>query len=222
MSIQKRGCEQREQHSRAQRVNVSRTHNQLWNPNKGLSPLGHFKVHKDLVNHQFSKVYKPHWFGTIQWQPFIFEFSEAVKETRHFRNKLLCSLLNVKLRKLPDPPLRPRIIWFHERALVQINPRNPGNSKFKNVFHTHFHLGKCPEPYDSLIPLDWLIRQKVLKDFDRVSKNKSLENQGFVLKEWVHKHHANYNLKDYFRYQHSDDPDLLLDYENSDLEFGNY
>jgi hypothetical protein len=39
------------------------------------------------------------------------------------------------------------------------------------------------------------------------------------LKPWIREHHANYNLKDYYRFKHHQDSDLVLDIENSDLEF---
>ena len=40
-----------------------------------------------------------------------------------------------------------------------------------------------------------------------------------VIKPWNWDYHAFYNLKDYYFYKHHQDPDLVLDYENSDLVF---
>jgi len=67
--------------------------------------------------------------------------------------------------------------------------------------------------------LDWLIHHKVAKRFHRFSTSNSSENKGFALKPWIREHHANYNLKDYYRFKHHQDSDLVLDIENSDLEF---
>jgi len=212
-------CERSEQHSHAKRVNES---GQLRN-----SPVfrelrttqDSSKIHKAIVEYQFQEVFQPHWFGNIQWQPFITDYTSAVKETRHFRNKFLCALLNTKPKKIPNPPERPRIIWFHEKAPVNINPQDSSNPRYKIAYHTHFHLEECPEPYDSWIHLDWLIHQKVAKGFHRFSTSNSVENKGFILKPWIREHHANYNLKDYYRFKHHQDSDLVLDIENSDLEF---
>ena len=44
-------------------------------------------------------------------------------------------------------------------------------------------------------------------------------NRGVVIKTWVWDYHSIYNLKDYYSYRHHQDPDLFLDYENSDLVF---
>ena len=212
-------CERSEQHSRAKRVNES---GQLKN-----SPVfrelrttqNSSKIHKAIVEYQFQEVFQPHWFGSIQWQQFITDYTSAVKETRHFRNKFFCALLNTKPKKIPNPPERPRIIWFHEKAPVYINPQDSSNPRYKIAYHTHFHLEECPEPYDSWIHLDWLIHQKVAKGFHRFSTSNSVENKGFILKPWIREHHANYNLKDYYRFKHHQDSDLVLDIENSDLEF---
>jgi hypothetical protein len=212
-------CERSEQHSHAKRVNES---GQLKN-----SPVfrelrttqDSSKIHKAIVEYQFQEVFQPQWFGNIQWQPFIADYTSAVKETRHFRNKFLCALLNTKPKKIPNPPERPRIIWFHEKASVNINPQDSSSPRYKIAYHTHFHLEECPAPYDSWIHLDWLIHQKVAKGFHRFSTSNSVENKGFILKPWIREHHANYNLKDYYRFKHHQDSDLVLDIENSDLEF---
>jgi hypothetical protein len=219
MTYTRNRCERSEQHSLAKRVNESE---QLKNPQvfrKLRTTQDSSKIHKAIIEYQFQEIFQPHWFGSIQWQPFIADYTSAVKETRHFRNKFLCALLNTKPKKIPNSPERPRIIWFHEKAPVIINPQEPSNPRYKIAFHTHFHLEKCPEPYDSWIHLDWLIRQKVAKGFHRFSTNNSSENKGFVLKPWIREHHANYNLKDYYRFKHHQDSDLVLDIENSDLEF---
>jgi hypothetical protein len=212
-------CERSEQHSHAKRVNES-GHQQI---KKLLLESKNYqdpaRIHKAIIEYQFQKVFQPRWFGSIQWQPFITDYATAVKESGHFRNKFFCALLSTKPTKIPNPPERPRIIWFHEKVPVCINPQDSRNPRYKIAFHTHFHLEECPEPYDSWIRLDWLIRNQVAKGFHRFSTSNSKENKGFVLKPWIHEHHANYNLKDYYRFRHHQDSDLVLDIENSDLQF---
>ena len=219
MTYTRNRCERSEQHSHAERVNESR---QLKNSpafRELRTTQDSSRIHKTIIEYQFQEIFQPHWFGSIQWQPFITDYASAVKETRHFRNKFLCALLNTKPKKIPTPPQRPRIIWFHEKAPVLVNPQEPSNPRYKIAYHTHCHLEECPKPYDSWIHLDWLIDHKVAKRFHRFSTSNSSENKGFVLKPWIREHHANYNLKDYYRFKHHQDSDLVLDIENSDLEF---
>jgi hypothetical protein len=212
-------CERSEQQSHAKRV-IESGHHQiqklLLDSKNHQDPA---RIHKAIIECQFQEVFQPCWFGSIQWQPFITDYATAVKEARHFRNKFFCALLNTKPTKIPNSPERPRIIWFHEKAPVCINPQDPKNPRYKIAFHTHFHLEECPAPYDSWIRLDWLIRNQVGKGFHRFSTSNSKENKGFVLKPWIREHHANYNLKDYYRFRHHQDSDLVLDIENSDLQF---
>ena len=54
----------------------------------------------------------------------------------------------------------------------------------------------------------------VISKLDRLGRS-----QVEVIKPWVWDHHAFYNLKDYYSYRHHQDPDLVLDYQNSDLVF---
>ena len=213
-------CERSEHSSRVKRVMGSKTHKERMHARGLRGTQSSVEIHKAIIDYQFQEVFQPHWFGSIQWQPFITDYTEAQKEAGHFRNKLLCALLNIKPTKIPNPPDRPRIIWFHEKAHILVNPNDEMNPKYKIAYHSHFHLGECPRPYDSLIQLDWLIRNKVGKGFHRLSTNNSKENKGFVLKPWVWEHHAHYNLKDYYRFKHQQDADLVLDIsKNSDLEF---
>lgn len=213
-------CERSEQQSRAKRVIESDTH-------KDRTEFRHLRhlqepaeIHQAIIQYQFQEIFQPHWFGSIQWQPFITEYDAAVKEAGHFKRKFFCALLDTRPRNLPKPPERPRMIWFHEKAQVIINPNEPNNPHFKTVFHSHFHLEECPEPYTSWIRLDWLVRNQVAKGFQRLSTSNSTENKGFVLKPWIREHHANYNFKDYYRFKHHQDCDLVLDLsENSDLQF---
>lgn len=215
-------CERSEQQSRAERVIDSRPQR----PHENRHHFRHLrtvkdpsKIHQAIIQYQFEEIFQPHWFGSIQWQPFITDYSSAVKEAGHFRIKFFCTLLNTKPKKIPNPPERPRIIFFHEKAPVLLNPQDPHNPRYKNAYHTHFHLEQCPEPYDSWIQLDWLIRHRVAKGIHRLSTNNSSDNKGFVLKPWIREHHTNYNLKDYYHYRHHQDADLVLDLEKSDLQF---
>ena len=216
-------CERSEKASRLKRLMESETHKDQMHLRELRGVQSAVEVHKAIIEYQFKEVFQPHWFGSIQWHPFITDYTEAQKEAEHFRNKFLCALLGKKPTKIPNPPDRPRMIWFHERALVLINPKDTKNPRYKVAYHSHFHLDECPRPYDSLIQLDWLIRNKVGKGFQRLSTNNSKENKGFVLKPWVRAYHAHYNLKDYYRFKHHQDSDLVLDISrNSDLEFPGY
>lgn len=175
------------------------------------------EAHKAIVHYQFKEVFIPKWFISIEWYPFIYDYSTAVSEARHFRNKFLCAILGVKPKRIPQPPLRPRMIWFHERAEILINPQQPKNPKYRLGYHSHLHLEECPGPYTNWDYLNWLIRKRVGKGFKRLAANNSTENKGFVIKAWEWEHHANYNFKDYYRYKGHQDSDLVLDLENSDL-----
>ena len=207
-----RCCERSEQTFRPKGEMNTRSHKRPQEPKDLYSTI------KDLMATQLNTL-NPHWFGTVQWIPFITDPESIPNEAKHFNNKLFCALLNCRPKNIPLPPERPRIIWFHEKTNVLVNPNNHKNPKYKNVYHSHFHLGQCPEPFDSHIALDWLIRSKVLPRFHQVSTNNSYGNKGFLLKQWNKAHHANYNLKDYRTYMYDQDFDLILDYENSDLDF---
>ena len=61
--------------------------------------------------------------------------------------------------------------------------------------------------------------EKVSPRVQKLLKTTSEGNRGVVIKPWNWDHHAFYNLKDYCSYRHHQDPDLVLDYENSDLVF---
>jgi len=177
------------------------------------------KIHQAIIEYQFEKVFQPSWFGTILWQPFITDFTTAVKEARHFRNKFYCALLNTSLKKISRASQRPRMIMFHEKKLVHVNPQEPSSPRYKIVYHTHFHLEQCPSPYGSCIHLDWLIRRRVAHKFRRFSTINSAENKGFVLLPWEKNRHANYTLKDFYRFKYQQDADLVLDIQNSDMAF---
>ena len=97
-------CERSEQQSHAKRV-IESGHHQI---QKLLLDSKNYqdptRIHKAIVEYQFQEVFQPHWFGSIQWQPFITDYATAVKEARHFRNKFYCALLKTKPTKIPNPP----------------------------------------------------------------------------------------------------------------------
>ena len=69
-------------------------------------------------------------------------------------------------------------------------------------------------------PLYWIERSTLLFDLALTLLCVPTEgNRGVVIKPWNWDHHAFYNLKDYYSYRHQQDPDLVLDYQNSDLVF---
>ena len=152
-------CERSEQHSRAEQVNEPR---RLRNP-KDFRQLrtaqDPARIHKAIIEYQFQEIFQPHWFGSIQWQPFITDYASAVKEARHFRNKFLCALLDAKPKKIPNPPERPRIIWFHEKAPVNINPQD---RRTKHMTYSIHDTRPLPEREEDLRSLDAI--QAILED----------------------------------------------------------
>ncbi len=212
-------CAQTEQYSRTQRVNTLIPRNPHF-PHLKLnsSPC---EIVTSTIALQFENVFTPRWFGTVEWIPFIRNYDEAVRESRHFMNKFFSAMFCTKLKKIPFPPHRPRIIWFHEKKSVVINPNHKTDPRYRSVFHSHFHLGECPDPFNDVYSLDALVSLKVAPRFRRLSTNRSKENQAVVIKPWILERHAFYNLKDYHQSKYKQDADLVLDYENSDLEFPN-
>jgi hypothetical protein len=96
---------------------------------QGMGPAPAAAVrHKAVVEHLFAHVASPHWFGTIQWFPFLRDSINASKEARHFRCKLLCALYNTRPSDIPPLPERPRLLMFHERTYVDTNPYSPKES----------------------------------------------------------------------------------------------
>ncbi|RNC94501.1 MAG: hypothetical protein ED554_02855 [Synechococcus sp. YX04-3] len=104
-------------------------------------------------------------------------------------------------------------MFFHERKPVITKGRQI------TAFHTHLHLGALPDPLNHLWYIDHLIHQKVSPRVQKLLKTTSEGNRGLVIKPWNWDHHAFYNLKDYYRYKHHQDPDLVIDDQNSDLRF---
>ena len=208
--------DQREGHSRPKGMNQSRSSRTLLNHR--LQRIhqdtgSNQRVFQELIRDQWVNNLRPQWFITLDWNDLPIRYDTASSHSRHFRNVFLTSLLNQPLRKLPEPPSRPHLLFFHERGLVTHNDRQI------LAFHTHVHLGALPDPLNHLWYLDHLIHRKVSPRVQRLLKTTSDRNRGVVIKPWNWDHHAFYNLKDYYRYKHHQDPDLVLDYQNSDLRF---
>ena len=173
------------------------------------------QIFKDYVAYQFDSIFTPAYFGTICWAPFIFHFEETVKETRHFKNKLLTAIYNCSLHQVPRLPTRSRIIFFHEVKDTLINPTSP-SPKYRPTFHTHFHL-EGSDLIHNAIHLDSMIQSKVRPRFNRLSRPDTAANKAIVIKPWIRRFHAGYNIKDYYSRQNYLDGDLVIDYDNSDL-----
>lgn len=171
------------------------------------------KVQEELIRLHWENNFRPQWFITLLWKGLPTRSETVISHSRHFRNVFLTSLLNLPLKKLPEPPSRPHLVFFHERKPVIRHDRQI------LAFHTHLHMGALPDPLNHLWYLDHLIHQKVSPRVQKLLKTTSEGNRGVVIKPWVWDHHAFYNLKDYYSYRHHQDPDLVLDYENSDPFF---
>jgi len=214
-TIQKR-TERSEVHSRPKGVNPqdhSRT-----NLNQKLIRINqrtgsHPKVLQELIRTQWETNFRPQWFITLLWNDLPTRSETATSHSRHFRNVFLTSLLDQPLKKLPKPPSRPSLVFFHERKPVITRGRQI------TAFHTHLHLGPLPDHQNHLWFLDHLIHQEVAPRVRNLLKTTTEENKGVVIKPWVWDHYAFYNLKDYYRYKHHQDADLVLDYQSSDLVF---
>lgn len=173
------------------------------------------QIFSDYIAYQFDSVFTPAYFGTVCWTPFIFHYEEAVKESRHFNNKLFTAIYDCKLHQVPKLPTRSRIIFFHEVKDTLINPTSP-SPKYRPTFHTHFHL-EGSDLIHNAIHLDSMIQSKVRPRFNRLSRPDTAANKAIVIKPWVYELHAAYNVKDYHSRHNRQDGDLVIDYRNSDL-----
>ena len=172
------------------------------------------KVMEKVIQNQWETNFRPHWFITIHWNDLPTSYAQVEGHTKHLRNVFLTQLMRCgSPRDLPDPPGRPSAIFFHERSPVICRSRQI------LPFHTHLHLEKLPSPLNEQWYLDVLLRNQVAPRVQKLLKTKTEENKGIVIKRWNQKHHGTYNLKDYYKYKYHQDPDLVLDYDNSDLDF---
>jgi len=150
----------------------------------------------------------------LLWNDLPTQFDVVKGHAGTFRNVFLTQLMGCNSpTRIPDPPERPSLIFMQERKPVITRGRQI------TAFHTHLHLGALPDPLNHLWYLDHLIHQKVSPRVQKLLKTTSEGNRGVVIKPWIWDHHAFYNLKDYYSYRHHQEPDLVLDYENSDLVF---
>jgi len=208
--------ERSEVHSRPKGVNANKTSSRYLNQRlvKIHQETRSFaKVQEELIRYQWENSFQPQWFITLLWNDIPTRPETTIGHSRHFRNVFLTQLLNQPLKKIPEPPFRPHLVFFHERKPVIRHGRQI------LAFHTHLHLGALPDTLNHLWYLDHLIHQKVSPRVQKLLKTTSVGNRGVVIKPWNWDHHAFYNLKDYFRYKQNQDPDLILDYQNSDLVF---
>ena len=209
--------DRREVHSRPKGVNKLRTSRTLLNQKLQRihqKTRSYPKVLQQIIRDQWENNFQPQWFITLLWNDLPTRSETVINHSRHFRNVFLTSLLNQPLKKLPEPPFRPHLVFFHERKPVITRGRHI------SAFDTHLHLGALPDPLDYLwYLLDHLIHQKVSPGVHKVLKTTSEGNRGMVIKSWNWDHHAFYNLKDYYSYKNHQDADLVLDYQNSDLVF---
>jgi len=208
--------ERSEVHSRPKGVNANKTSSRYLNQRlvKIHQETRSFaKVQEELIRYQWENSFQPQWFITLLWNDIPTRPETTIGHSRHFRNVFLTQLLNQPLKKIPEPPFRPHLVFFHERKPVIRHGRQI------LAFHTHLHLGALPDTLNHLWYLDHLIHQKVSPRVQKLLKTTSEGNRGVVIKPWNWDHHAFYNLKDYFRYKQNQDPDLILDYQNSDLVF---
>ena len=207
----------REVHSRPKGVNQSRSSKTLLNHR--LQRIhqetgSHPKVLQELIRDQWENNFRPQWFITLLWNDLPTQFDVVKSHSKTFRNVFLTQLLDCNSpTRIPDPPERPSLIFMQERKPVIRHGRQI------LAFHTHLHLGALPDPLNHLWYLDHLIHQKVSSRVQRLLKTTSEGNRGVVIKHWNWEHHAFYNLKDYYRCKHHQDPDLVIDYQNSDLRF---
>ena len=173
------------------------------------------KVFSDYVSYQFDFIFEPAYFGTITWFPFVYHFEDVEKESRHFRNKLMASILGCGASKIPQLPNRPRILFFQEVKSIIVNPKSK-EPKWKQTFHTHFHLEDWNTVSD-IHHLNELVQTQVRPRFHRLQRTDTAENKAIVIKPWVAQQHASYNIKDFYSRQYCQDGDLIIDYRNSDL-----
>lgn len=169
------------------------------------------RVFKEYIRYQFECIYKPSWFGTVVWYPFPRNYLDAIKEARHFNNKLFSA---IKSLDLSGTPVKPRIIWLHERTNEIINPYSY-KPIHKRVYHSHFHLEAIPG-FPTAESINKLIQNEVRPRFKKLMRRDTTFNKAVVVLDWDYSRHCSYNAKDYFK-RCLDDNDLVLDYQNSDL-----
>ena len=170
--------------------------------------------------------YPPEWFVTILWNDLPTSPITSESHTRILRNMLLCETSGIKrCGDLPEFPDRLGITAFQERTEIQTG---------KVTYHTHLHLYNSlsgsaiiSDPHEGRWQhknqVHFLIRHKLGKKIQKMLKSTTKGNEGVVVKPWNKEHHMYYNLKEMERQKkkvftrYTQDKDLLLDIENSDL-----
>jgi|694.fasta_scaffold03957_29 hypothetical protein len=224
MTQTRNSSERSEEHSRVKRGNESKpTYEPHKNPKTSFnthlrqvhSKTKSFgKVMETVIQNQWETNFRPEWFITIHWNDLPTSYAQVEGHTKHLRNVFLTQLMRCgSPRELPDPPGRPSAIFFHERSPVICRSRQI------LPFHTHLHLEKLPSPLNEQWYLDVLLKGCVAPKVKKLLKTTTKGNEGVVIKRWNRKHHGSYNLKDYYKYKHHQDSDLVLDYKNSVLLF---
>ena len=224
MKHTKISSERSEEHSRVKRGNESPPtseshHSSRISFNRELQKIksktnSFGKVMEKVILNQWETNFRPHWFITIHWNDLPTSFETVQGHTKHLRNVFLTQLMGCGSPcDLPDPPGRPSAIFFHERSPVICRSRQI------LPFHTHLHLGELPSPLNEQWYLDVLLKSRVALRVKKLLKTTTKGNEGVLIKRWNQKHHGSYNLKDYYKYKHHQDADLVLDYKNSDLKF---
>ena len=224
MTISRTSTERSEGHSRVKRGNeIKPTPEHHKNPKTSFntklrqvhSKTNSFgKVMEEVIQNQWESNFRPAWFITIRWNDLPTSYDTVEGHTRHLRNVLLTQLMRCGSPcDLPDPPERPSAVFFHERS------EEICRGRLILPFHTHLHLGKIPSPQDDYAFVHLLMHHQVAPRVQKLLKTTTKNNEGVVIKRWNLKHHGSYNLKDYYKYKHHQDADLVLDYKNSDLKF---
>lgn len=167
------------------------------------------------VTEQLKSIICPQLFIVLQWSPFALDYQTAVSHSRHFKNVLLCQLYDCRLKDIPED--RCRMALFHEKAEADISHQRSKSPRYRYAYHSNIHIGGLPELCQEHWNLDLLISQKVSPKCKSLSKAKSKNNKGFIVREWKAEYHQFYNFKDLSIYQHDQDGDLVIDYENSDF-----
>jgi hypothetical protein len=162
---------------------------------------------KRWIKHQWN-VEEPRWFITIQWSPAPYKFEKISTNANLFKNKLLCALYSCSPKKIPNARNRTRFIWFHERV---------DDLTGRLIYHSHLHLTALPEPYSTKPALSRLIAQKVAPGFHSLKNLYRSGNPAVLILDWNKGDHSGYNFKDYYTLKHTQDSDMVLDTQASDL-----
>ena len=159
--------------------------------------------------------FQPEWFVSLLWNDFPTSPVTSVSHTRHLRNVLLCDLYKVnRCSSLPVFPDRLGLTVFQERTEVQGS---------KVTFHTHIHISNTGGLWSTPEALEVYLRYNIGKRVKKLLKTDTQYNEGVTVKKWIAERHRSYNFKEQQSQQSkrltrfTQDRDLLLDVENSDL-----